>query len=149
MKTIGLIGGMSWESTVPYYRAINETIKERLGGLHSAKLVLVSVDFAEIEHLQKAGDWATAGQVLAAAAQSLERAGAEFVVLCTNTMHKVADGIVAATTLPVFALREVTPCALPPRGGRTPPTTSSSRGRRSSARSSPCSCPTPPTPSSS
>lgn len=116
MKTIGLIGGMSWESTVPYYRAINETIKAHLGGLHSAKLVLVSVDFAEIEHLQKAGDWDTAGQVLAAAAQSLQRAGADCVVLCTNTMHKVAPAIQAAVTIPLLHIADATAQAITAAG---------------------------------
>lgn len=103
---------MSWESTVPYYRQINETVKERLGGLHSAKVVLVSVDFAEIEHLQKVGDWATAGQLLAQAAQSLERAGADFVVLCTNTMHKVAPAIVAAVSIPLLHIADPTAQAI-------------------------------------
>lgn len=116
MKTIGLIGGMSWESTVPYYRTINETIKAHLGGLHSAKLVLVSVDFAEIEHLQKAGDWDTAGQVLAAAAQSLQRAGADCVVLCTNTMHKVAPAIQAAVTTPLLHIADATAQAITAAG---------------------------------
>lgn len=110
---------MSWESTVPYYRAINETIKESLGGLHSAKLVLVSVDFAEIEHLQKAGDWATAGQLLAAAAQSLERAGADFVVLCTNTMHKVAPAIEAAVSIPLLHIADPTAQAIRQAGFTT------------------------------
>lgn len=119
MKTIGLIGGMSWESTVPYYRTLNETVKERLGGLHSAKLVLVSVDFAEIEHLQKVGDWATAGQLLAAAAQSLERAGADFVVLCTNTMHKVAPAIEAAVSIPLFHIADPTAQAIQDAGVTT------------------------------
>ena len=98
MKTIGLIGGMSWESTVPYYRLINETIKERLGGLHSAKLILYSVDFHEIEAFQRKGDWDNAGRALANAARSLEAAGASFLVLCTNTMHKVAHHIEAAVS---------------------------------------------------
>ena len=87
MKTIGLIGGMSWESTAPYYRQINETIKERLGGLHSARIVLYSVDFHEIERLQHAGDWEAAGGILAEVARSLQTAGGAFLVLCTNTMH--------------------------------------------------------------
>ena len=91
MKIIGLIGGMSWESTVPYYQQINEVVKERLGGLHSAKLILYSVDFHEIERLQQAGEWEAAGRLLAEAARSLQAAGAEFLVLCTNTMHKVAS----------------------------------------------------------
>jgi aspartate racemase len=102
MKTLGLIGGMSWESTVPYYRLINEAIKARLGGLHSARLVLYSVDFEEIARLQHAGDWDAAGQVLADAAQRLERAGAEALVICTNTMHKVAPAIEAKVRIPVL-----------------------------------------------
>jgi len=108
MKTIGLIGGMSWESTVPYYREINETVKARLGGLHSARLVLYSVDFHAIERLQHAGDWDTAGAVLADAARALERAGAEFIVLCTNTMHKVAAAIEAAVAIPLFHIADPT-----------------------------------------
>jgi hypothetical protein len=93
MQTIGLIGGMSWESTLPYYRIINETVRDTLGGLHSAWLLLHSVDFHEIETLQHAGDWDAAGEAMAAAARSLQAGGADFVVLCTNTMHKVADAI--------------------------------------------------------
>lgn len=108
MKTIGLIGGMSWESTVPYYRTINETIKERLGGLHSAKIVLVSVDFHEIEQLQRAGDWIAAGALLADAAVALEKAGAQCVVLCTNTMHKVAPAIEAAVQIPLLHIADAT-----------------------------------------
>lgn len=108
MRTIGLIGGMSWESTVPYYRLINETVKSRLGGLHSAQLVLYSVDFHEIERLQHTGDWAGAGAVLADAARSLEAAGADFLVLCTNTMHKVASSIEAAVTIPLFHIADPT-----------------------------------------
>lgn len=108
MKTIGLIGGMSWESTVPYYRLINETIKERLGGLHSAKIILYSVDFHEVEQLQRAGDWETAGVLLANAARSLEAAGADFLVLCTNTMHKVAPSIEAAVAIPLFHIADPT-----------------------------------------
>ncbi len=102
MKTLGLIGGMSWESTVPYYRFINEAIKARLGGLHSARLVLYSVDFEQIARLQHAGDWDAAGNVLADAAQRLERAGAEALVICTNTMHKVAPAIEAKVRIPVL-----------------------------------------------
>jgi aspartate racemase len=108
MKTIGLIGGMSWESTIPYYRQINETIKQRLGGLHSAKLVLYSVDFHEIERLQHAGDWEAAGVMLADAARALEAAGADFLVLCTNTMHKVAGSIEAAVAIPLFHIADPT-----------------------------------------
>jgi aspartate racemase len=108
LKTIGLIGGMSWESTVPYYRQINEAIKERLGGLHSAKLVLYSVDFHEVERLQHSGDWEAAGRLLADAARALEAAGAEFLVLCTNTMHKVAPAIEAAVAIPLLHIADPT-----------------------------------------
>lgn len=108
MKTIGLIGGMSWESTIPYYRLINETVKARLGGLHSAKIILHSVDFHDIERLQHAGDWETAGAVLAKAARSLEAAGADFLVLCTNTMHKVAPSIEEAVTIPLLHIADPT-----------------------------------------
>ena len=96
MKTIGLIGGMSWESTIPYYRLINETVRERLGGLHSARIILYSVDFHEIERLQETGEWETAGALLAGIAQTLESGGADFLVLCTNTLHKVAAMIESA-----------------------------------------------------
>lgn len=108
MKTIGLIGGMSWESTIPYYRQINETIRERLGGLHSARVILYSVDFHEIERLQRAGDWDSAGAILAEAARSLEAAGAAFLVLCTNTMHKVASHIEAAVNIPLLHIADPT-----------------------------------------
>jgi aspartate racemase len=102
MKTLGLIGGMSWESTVPYYRLINEAVKARLGGLHSAKIVLYSVDFEEIAQLQHADDWEGAGLALAHAAQCLEAAGAQALVICTNTMHKVAPAIESAVKLPLL-----------------------------------------------
>ncbi|HSN00791.1 MAG TPA: aspartate/glutamate racemase family protein [Rudaea sp.] len=108
MKTIGLIGGMSWESTVTYYRQINEAIKELLGGLHSAKLVLYSVDFDEIERLQRSGNWEVAGAVLADAALSLEAAGAAFLILCTNTMHKVAPSIEAAVEIRLLHIADPT-----------------------------------------
>ncbi len=108
MKTLGLIGGMSWESTIPYYKQINEFVKERLGGLHSAKLVLYSVDFHEIERLQHAGDWEAAGQLLADAARAVEDAGADCVVLCTNTMHKVAPVIEAAVRIPLLHIADPT-----------------------------------------
>lgn len=108
MKTIGLIGGMSWESTVPYYRQINETIRERLGGLHSAKIILYSVDFHDIERLQHAGDWRAAGVLLAEAARVLQAAGAAFLVLCTNTMHNVAPSIEAAVTIPLLHIADPT-----------------------------------------
>ena len=112
MKTIGLIGGMSWESSALYYRQINEAVKARLGGLHSAQLVLVSVDFHAIEVLQRAGDWATAGAVLAAAARQLQAAGAELVLLCTNTMHIVAPAIEAAVQIPLLHIADPTAAAI-------------------------------------
>lgn len=108
MKTIGLIGGMSWESTIPYYRLINETVRANLGGFHSAKIILYSVDFHEIERLQHAGDWTGAGRLLANTARSLEAAGADFLVLCTNTMHKVAPAIEAAVAIPLFHIADPT-----------------------------------------
>lgn len=108
MKTLGLIGGMSWESTVPYYRLINEGVKARLGGWHSARLVLYSVDFAEVEQLQAEGRWAEAGHMLAQAAQSLQAAGAQGLVLCTNTMHKVAEAIGSAVDLPLIHIADAT-----------------------------------------
>ena len=108
MKTIGLLGGMSWESTVPYYRVINQRVKESLGGLHSAKVILYSVDFHDIERLQHAGDWEAAGLMLARAARSLELAGADFIVLCTNTMHKVAPAIEEAITIPMLHIADPT-----------------------------------------
>ena len=108
MKTIGMIGGMSWESTVSYYQVINELVKERLGGLHSARVVLYSVDFAEIEQLQDAGKWDEAGELLAGAARSVEAAGADFLVLCTNTMHKVVGAIEATVTIPLLHIADAT-----------------------------------------
>ena len=108
MKTIGLIGGMSWESSLEYYRVINETVKARLGGLHSAQCVLVSIDFAGMEELQHEGRWEEAGRVLAEAAQNLERGGADCVVLCTNTMHKVAGAIQAAVQIPMLHIADAT-----------------------------------------
>ncbi len=105
MKTIGLIGGMSWESTTSYYQIINETIKKELGGLHSAKILLYSVDFAEIERYQASGDWAKSAEVLSQIAQKLEQAGADFIVICTNTMHKVAPQIQEKITVLFCTLR--------------------------------------------
>ena len=119
MLTIGLLGGMSWESTVPYYRTVNEVVKARLGGLHSAKVVLLSVDFAEVERLQHAGDWDAAGDLLAGAARSLEAAGADFVVVCTNTMHRVADAIEAAVGIPLLHIADPTAAAIRAAGLRT------------------------------
>ncbi|MGE6517376.1 aspartate/glutamate racemase family protein [Lysinibacillus sphaericus] len=108
MKTIGLIGGMSWESSAEYYRLINVNVKQQLGGLHSAKCILYSVDFQEIEHYQAAGEWEQAGQVLGQAAQSLEKAGAEVIVICTNTMHKVCKVIAANITIPILHIADAT-----------------------------------------
>ncbi|MYW68148.1 amino acid racemase [Streptomyces sp. SID8379] len=108
MRTIGLLGGMSWESSAEYYRLLNERTRERLGGLHSARCVLYSVDFAEIEELQVAGRWAEAGEILAGAARSLEAAGADLVLICTNTMHKVADQVSAAISVPLLHLADTT-----------------------------------------
>lgn len=116
MKTIGLIGGMSWESTALYYRQINETVKELLGGLHSAKIVLYSVDFHAVERLQHAGDWDGAGALLAGAARALEAAGADFLVLCTNTMHKVAPAIEAAVRIPFLHIADPTAAAIEQAG---------------------------------
>ena len=112
MKTIGLIGGMSWESSLEYYRIINKTIKTKLGGLHSAKSIMYSVDFAEIEILQHQGRWQEAAQLMVAAGQSLERAGADFVVLCTNTMHKLADEIQASLHIPLLHIADATAQAI-------------------------------------
>ena len=108
MKTIGLIGGMSWESSIVYYRLINERVRERLGGLHSAKCVMVSVDFAEIEVLQLENKWAEAGERMVAAAHSLELSGVECVVLCTNTMHKLADEIQRNIHIPFLHIADAT-----------------------------------------
>jgi aspartate racemase len=119
MKTIGLIGGMSWESTVPYYRQVNEGIKARLGGLHSAQVVLYSVDFHEIEQLQREGDWDTAGEVLADAARRVQAAGADLLVLCTNTMHKVAPQMEAAVSIPLLHIADATGAAITAAGHRT------------------------------
>ncbi|MBK9702264.1 MAG: aspartate/glutamate racemase family protein [Betaproteobacteria bacterium] len=119
MKVIGLIGGMSWESTVPYYRQINETVRERLGGLHSARLVLYSVDFHDIERLQHAGDWQAAGALLAGAARAVQAAGASFLVLCTNTMHNVAPSIEAAVTIPLLHIADPTAAEIKRTGHST------------------------------
>lgn len=118
MKTIGMLGGMSWESTVPYYRLINQRVQERLGGLHSARLLLYSVDFQEIEQLQHAGEWGRAGELLADAARRLQGAGADFLVICTNTMHKVAPAVEAATALPLLHIADPTARAIVSEGFR-------------------------------
>ena len=108
MKTIGLIGGMSWESTVTYYKIINETVKERLGGFHSGKILLYSVDFAEIEECQAKGEWEKTAEILSEAAENLEKAGADFIVICTNTMHKVAGKIQENIKIPVIHIADAT-----------------------------------------
>ena len=108
MKRIGLLGGMSWESSAEYYRLINEAVRDRLGGLHSADCLLRSVDFVEVEQLQRMGDWNQAGELLAAEATALEAAGAELLVLCTNTMHKVADAITDAIAIPFVHIADTT-----------------------------------------
>lgn len=116
MKTIGLLGGMSWESTIPYYRLINEGVKLRLGGLHSAKILLHSVDFHEIETCQSSGEWDKAGEMLADAAIGLQKAGAEGIVLCTNTMHKVAHYIEKRCSLPFLHIADATGRAISAKG---------------------------------
>ncbi|MCG6930066.1 MAG: amino acid racemase, partial [Desulfofustis sp.] len=108
MKTIGLLGGMSWESTVTYYRLLNQGIRERLGGLHSAKILMHSVDFAELEELMSSGKWQQAADVLGGAAANLEHAGAELLMICTNTMHKVADQVAAAVSIPLIHIADAT-----------------------------------------
>ena len=108
LKTIGLIGGMSWESTVTYYKIINEIIKEKLGGLHSAKCILYSVDFQEIEECQANGNWEKSGEILGEAANNLEKAGADFIVICTNTMHKVVNQIKEKISIPILHIAEMT-----------------------------------------
>ncbi len=113
MKTIGLIGGMSWESTAEYYRIINETVRDRLGGLHSGKIVMVSVDFAEIESMQVEGRWDDAGVALAQAARQVEAAGADCILICTNTMHKVAEAVESATNLHFIHIADATAYRIP------------------------------------
>lgn len=108
MKTIGLIGGLSWESSAEYYRIVNETVKARLGGLHSAQCVLWSFDFAEIEALQHAGDWDAATARMIAAARATERAGADVLVICSNTMHRMADAVAASVTVPLLHIADPT-----------------------------------------
>ncbi|KAF5435014.1 aspartate racemase [Candidatus Methanophagaceae archaeon] len=119
MKTIGLLGGMSWESTELYYRLINEGIKAQLGGLHSARIAMVSVDFQEIEEMQHNGDWAGAGQALAQAAKQVESAGADFLLICTNTMHKVAPQVQEAISIPILHLADATAKRIKAAGMKT------------------------------
>ncbi|KFN03055.1 aspartate/glutamate racemase family protein [Bacillus clarus] len=116
MKMIGLIGGMSWESSSEYYRIINEEVKKRLGGLHSAKCLLYSVDFEEIERFQSEGDWERAGVLLGEAAQSLEKGGADFIIICTNTMHKIIDHVKAKINIPVIHIADATAVEIKKRG---------------------------------
>jgi aspartate racemase len=116
MKTMGLIGGMSWESSLEYYRIINQTVKERLGGFHSSECILYSVDFDEVEKLQHQGDWKELTRVMMDSAQKLERAGADFVIICTNTMHKMADDVQGAIKIPVLHIVDVTAEAIKNNG---------------------------------
>ena len=116
MKTIGLIGGMSWESTVTYYQLINTAVKEAMGGFHSAKLLLYSVDFAEIEECQSRGEWDKSADILTEAAQNLERAGADFIVICTNTMHKVAPQMGRKLSVPILHIADATAAELKKSG---------------------------------
>jgi len=118
MKTIGLIGGMSWESSAEYYRIINERVRASLGGLHSARVLMLSVDFATIETMQKTGRWDDAASELAAAARALELAGADCIVLCTNTMHKVADAIAGAVRIPFLHITDATATVIEAAGIR-------------------------------
>ena len=119
MRRIGLLGGMSWESSAEYYRLINEATRDRLGGLHSADCLLRSIDFTEVEQLQRSGDWERAGALLAAEATALEAAGAELLVLCTNTMHKVAGAITDAIGIPFVHIADTTAQAVLGRGLKT------------------------------
>lgn len=120
MKTIGLIGGMSWESTALYYRLINEAVKSRLGGLHSAKLILASVDFHEVAEMQRTARWDDAGRLLAKRAAALQAAGAEIVLIGANTMHKVAPQVAGAITVPLLHVGDVTADAIAAAGCRRP-----------------------------
>ena len=116
MKTIGMIGGMSWESSLEYYRIINETVKERLGGLHSARSLMYSVDFAEVETLQHAGRWLEAGEMMTDAALYVERGGADFIVLCTNTMHKSVEAMQKSLHIPILHIADATAEVVKARG---------------------------------
>ncbi|MBW6473171.1 MAG: aspartate/glutamate racemase family protein [Anaerolineaceae bacterium] len=116
MKTIGMIGGMSWESSIEYYRLVNEEVKRQLGGLHSAQCLMYSVDFEEIERYQHQGDWEKATDVMIDAAQRLEKGGADFVVICTNTMHKMADEVQAAISIPLLHIVDATAQAVKSKG---------------------------------
>jgi len=120
MKTIGLLGGMSWESTVSYYTLLNRMTRQRLGGLHSAKILLYSFNFAEIEALQNQGDWDRATELMVAAAENLESAGADCLLIGTNTMHRMADEVASALTIPLLHIADVTAQAVNERGARAP-----------------------------
>lgn len=120
MKMLGLIGGMSWESTAVYYRLLNRLARERLGGHHSARLLMLSVDFAPIAAMQAAGDWAGATAVMVDAARRLERGGAEALIICANTMHRMADEVQAAIAIPLIHIAEATAAAIRGAGGRRP-----------------------------
>jgi len=120
MKTIGLIGGMSWVSTAIYYRLINEGVRDRLGGYHSAEIAMWSLDFAEIERMQVSGDWARAGEHLADAARRLERAGADVILITANTMHKVADAVASAVRIPFIHIADATAAEIKRKGSRHP-----------------------------
>ncbi len=119
MKTIGLIGGMSWESSIEYYRIINEAVRDRLGGLHSAQSLMYSVDFAEVETLQREGRWDEAARLMIEAARHLEAGGADFVVICTNTMHKLADAVQAQIAIPLLHIADATAEIIQAHGLRT------------------------------
>lgn len=119
MKTIGLLGGMSWESTALYYQWINELVKAKLGGLHSAKVAMVSLDFQEIEELQHRNEWEASGEILSKAAQQIEAAGADFLLICTNTMHKVAPQVEAAINIPLLHIADATADAIKQQGINT------------------------------
>jgi aspartate racemase len=116
MKQIGMIGGMSWESSLEYYRIVNEGVHARLGGVHSAKCLMLSVDFAEIEEMQRNGDWETATRAMIEAAQALERGGADFIVICTNTMHKMADDVANSVHIPLLHIADATAAVIKQRG---------------------------------
>lgn len=108
MKTVGLLGGMSWESTLSYYKLLNEGVKDKLGGFHSAKIIMQSVDFDEIHKFQRQGRWSEAGEILGSLACSLEKGGADFILICTNTMHKVADAISSKISIPLLHIADAT-----------------------------------------
>ncbi len=116
MKTIGMIGGMSWESTLEYYRIMNQAVKEKLGGFHSAQCILYSVDFEDVEKMQHRGDWDSLTRLMIEAAQNVKKGGADFLVICTNTMHKMADAVQSATQIPLLHIADVTAEAVKQKG---------------------------------